>query len=176
MKYFKKIEGEKVYLSPINVEDAEKYVKWLNDEKINRYLTLYNSIISLTGEKELLEKVASEEFMLAIVKKDNDELLGNIGLNQIDYKNGRASLGIFIGEEENLSKGYGSEAIKLMVNYAFNNLRLHNIKLDVFEDNIRAQKAYQKCGFKEYGRRHEALFQNGKYLDEIMMEIINPNV
>ena len=176
MKYFKKIESEKVYLSPINVEDTEKYVKWLNDKRINQYLTIYNRLVSLTGEKEFLEKEGKKEFMLAIIKKENDELIGNIGLDTLDYKNGRATLGIFIGEEENLSKGYGSEAINLMVKYGFEVLRLHTINLKVFDDNPRAQKAYTKCGFKICGTYHESLYRDGKYHDEIVMEIINPNI
>lgn len=176
MKYFKKLEGEKIYLSPVNVDDVEAYVKWLNDTNITKYLTIYNSLISMTGERNFLENESTKEFMFAIVRKEGDLLLGNIGLDNIDYKNGRATLGIFIGEEDNLSKGYGSEAIKLIICYAFEELRLHNINLNVFDDNIRAQKAYVKCGFVECGRRHDALYRNGKYHDEIMMEIINPNI
>ena len=176
MKYFKRIEGERVYLSPINIDDAETYVKWLNDVKINQYLTCSNSYFSLVGEKEFLEKESSKEFMFAIVKQDNDELIGNVGLDGVDYKCGTASLGIFIGEQENLSKGYGSEAIKLLIDFAFNELRLHNIMLTVYDMNERAQKAYKKCGFKEFGRRHEARFHDGKYHDIIYMEVINDRI
>ena len=173
MKYFKKLEGEHVYLSPINVEDTEKYVKWLNNYDIVKYLNIYNSMVSLEGEREFLSKEANKEFMFAIIKKDNDELLGNVGLDSISYKNGSATLGIFMGEEANLGKGYGSEAIKLVIHYAFNDLRLHSINLKVFDDNLRAQKAYQKCGFVECGRLHDSLYRGGQYHDEIIMEIVN---
>lgn len=176
MRYFKKLEGERVYLSPVNVDDAEKYVKWLNNPNITQFLNVHNSLISLTGEREFLEKESCNEFMFAIIKKDEDELLGNIGLTKFNYKAGTAELGIFIGDEENLSKGYGSEAIKLLVKFGFEELRLHNIMLTVYDLNPRAQKAYIKCGFKEFGRRHEAIFRNGKYHDLIYMEIINDNV
>lgn len=173
MRYFRKLEGEKVYLSPINVDDYPIYTKWVNNPNINKYLTIQNKLISLFNEREILEGLSKEEFVFAIVKCDNDELIGNVGLQNIDYKNGNAELGIFIGEEDNLSKGYGSEAIKLLLNYAFNNLRLHNIMLTVYADNLRAIKAYTKCGFKEFGRRREALFRDGHYIDVIYMEIIN---
>ena len=123
-----------------------------------------------------MEKESVEEFMFAIVKQDNDELIGNVGLDKVDYKCGTADLGIFIGEQENLSKGYGSEAIKLLVDFAFKELRLHNIMLTVYDMNERAQKAYQKCGFKEFGRRHEARFHDGKYHDIIYMEVINDKI
>ena len=173
MKYFRKLNGEKVYLSPINEEDYELYVKWLNNSNITQYLNCNDSLITLSNEKETLAKLANEEFVFGIIRSEDDTLLGNIGLTNINYKNGIASLGIFIGEEENLSKGYGSEAIKLLINFAFKELRLHNIMLTVLSNNERAIRAYQKCGFKEFGRRHDAYFRNGEYIDLIYMEIIN---
>lgn len=173
MKYFKKLEGERIYLSPMNPEDAELYTKWLNNPNITKYLSTHNALVSLNGEREYLEEFSKHEFCLAIIKKDNDELLGNIAIEDIDYKNGTAELGIFIGEESNLSKGYGSEAIKLLTNYAFKELRLHTIMLRTLDINERAQRAYEKCGFKEYGRRHESRFIDGKYHDMVYMELIN---
>ena len=175
MKYFKKMEGEKVYLSPINLDDTELYVKWLNNPRITDFLDCNDNLITLSNEKEFLEKIANEEFTFAIVKKEDDTLLGNVGLTKIDYKNGRAELGIFIGEEDNLSKGYGSEAIKLLLEFAFNEIRLHTVMLTVFSNNPRAIKAYNKCGFKEFGRRHEAIYHKGEYIDLIYMEVINEN-
>ena len=130
----------------------------------------------IEGEREFLEKESTKEFMFAIINKETDQLLGNIGLHHLDYKNGNASLGIFLGDEENLGKGYGSEAIKLLISFTFNDLRLHNIMLTVYDFNERAIKAYRKCGFKEFGRRHEARFFNGKYHDIIYMEIINDKI
>ena len=175
MKYFKKMEGEKVYLSPINLDDTELYVKWLNNPRITDFLDCNDNLITLSNEKDFLEKIANEEFTFAIVKKEDDTLLGNVGLTKIDYKNGRAELGIFIGEEDNLSKGYGSEAIKLLLEFAFNEIRLHTVMLTVFSNNPRAIKAYNKCGFKEFGRRHEAIYHKGEYIDLIYMEVINEN-
>ncbi len=173
MKYFKKLVGERIYISPMNPDDAEIYTKWLNDENIVQYLSIHNSLVSIPGEKEYLDNCCKQEFHMCIVKLDNDELIGNIALENIDYKNGSAELGIFIGEESNLSKGYGSEAINLMTNFGFKELRLHTIYLTVFGNNERAKKAYTKCGFTECGRRHEALYRDGKYYDLIYMELIN---
>ena len=173
MKYFKKMIGEKVYLSPLNPDDYEKYTKWLNNKNIAQYISIYNGMVSLSGEKEYLENMSKKEFNYAIVTLSNDELIGSISFNEIDYKNGTATLGIFIGEEDNLSKGYGSDAINLLIDFAFNELRLHSIILTVHSNNLRAIKCYTKCGFKEFGRRHEALYKNGEYVDLIYMEIIN---
>ena len=173
MKYFKRLEGERIYLSPMNPDDAEIYTKWLNDPKITQYLSIHNAQVSLFGEREYLEEYSKKEFHFGIVKKENDQLIGNIAFDTIDYKNGHAELGIFIGDEENLSKGYGSEAIKLLTEFGFKTLRLHSIMLRTLDINERAQKAYQKCGFKEFGRRHESKFIEGKYHDMVYMELIN---
>ena len=173
MRYFKKLEGELVYISPMNPEDAEIFTKWLNNPDITKYLSIHNGLVSVAGERDYLEKFSKEEFHLSIIKKDNDTIIGNIALEHLDYKNGSAEFGIFIGDDENLGKGYGSEAIKLLTSYGFQELRLHTIYLTVLDNNPRAKRAYEKCGFVECGRRHEALFRNGKYIDLIYMELIN---
>ena len=173
MKYLKKLEGERVYLSPMNPEDAEIYAKWLSNPNINQYLSLHNSLVTKEGEQDYLNKFCKEEFHLAIIKKENDELIGNIGLEGLDYKNGTCELGIFIGDENNLGKGYGTEAVKLLTEFAFKELRLHSIYLRTYDFNERAIKSYEKCGFKEFGRRHESRFTDGKYHDMVYMELIN---
>ena len=172
MKYFKKIAGERLYLSPMNVEDVETYVKWLNDRKVTDNLGMTRSICTLPGEKEYIESKKSTDYDFSIVLND-DTLIGNISLMDVNLVSRKATLGIFIGDEENRSKGYGTEAMKLLVDYGFNILGLHNIDLNVFAFNERAIKAYEKVGFKEYGRRHESYFLDGKFHDEISMEIIN---
>ena len=173
MKYFKKLIGEHVYISPMNPEDAEIYTKWLNNPNIVQFLNVHNSLVSIPSEREYLDNFCKKEFHLAIIKKENDELIGNIGLDDVNYKNGTAELGIFIGEEENLGKGYGSEAINLLTDYCFKELRMHTVYLTVYSNNPRAKKSYEKCGFVECGRRHEAVFLGGKYIDLIYMELIN---
>ena len=172
MKYFKKIIGERLYLSPMNSEDAETYVKWLSDRAVTDNLGMTSNIINLQGEKEYLGSKKENSYDFSIVLND-DTVIGNIGLMRADLVSGKATLGIFIGDESNRNKGYGTEAMKLLVDYGFNILGLHNIDLNVFEFNKQAIKAYEKVGFKEYGRRHEAYFLDGKYHDEISMEIIN---
>ena len=172
MKYFKKIAGERLYLSPMNVEDVETYVKWLNDRKVTDNLGMTRSICTLPGEKEYIESKKSTDYDFSIVLND-DTLIGNISLMDVNLVSRKATLGIFIGDEENRSKGYGTEAMKLLVDYGFNILGLHNIDLNVFALNERAIKAYEKVGFKEYGRRHESYVLDGKFHDETSMEIIN---
>ena len=109
--------------------------------------------VTIESEKEYLEKHAKDEATFGIIELKTDKLLGSIGLENIDYISRKATLGIFIGEKETRNKGYGTEAIQLILDYGFNYLNLNNIKLDVLSFNERAIACYKKCGFKEYGRR-----------------------
>ena len=93
-------------------------------------------------------------------------------IEDINSINRTATLGIFIGDKNFRGNGYGTEAIRLLLDYGFNYMNLNNIKLDVMEFNERAIKCYKKCGFKEYGRRRKCRFINGKYYDSIEMDIL----
>jgi len=172
MKYFKKLVGERVYLSPVNIEDAEKYTKWLNDFNITDYIGRSGKVITLEEEKQWFQNMNDQKIVFAIVKLENDELIGNTGIHDIDYINRTATLGIFIGEKENWNKGYGTEVFNMLLDYSFNYLNLNNIKLDVMEFNPRAIACYKKSGFKEIGRRRKSKFINGKYYDTISMDIL----
>lgn len=172
MKYFKKLVGDRIYLSPRNTEDAEIFTKWLNDFQVTDYTGRSSQLLSLAEEKEYLEKNSSQEATFIIVDLNSDTLIGAIGLEQIDHISKIATLGIFIGEADYRSKGYGTEAIKLLLEYGFKYLNLNNIDLRVFEFNSRAIACYKKCGFNEYGRRRKCKFLNGNYYDEILMDIL----
>ncbi|WP_027339748.1 GNAT family N-acetyltransferase [Halonatronum saccharophilum] len=172
MKYFKKIVGERVYLSPMNPNDVEKYTKWINDLEVSINLGNPAQIYSLGKEKELLEELSKEGNNLAIVDLERDELIGNCGLMNINQINRTAELGIFIGDKGYWSKGFGREAINLLLDYGFNLLNLNNILLKVYSFNKRAIKCYKRCGFKEIGRRREAYILGNKRYDFIYMDIL----
>lgn len=172
MKYLKKLVGEKIYLSPRSIEDAEKFAEWLNDFETTDYTGRSHQIITIEAEKDYLEKNINEEAIFAIVENENNKLIGTISLEKIDHVKRIATLGIFIGDKNYRGKGYGTEAIKLILDYGFNYLNLNNIKLDLMEFNQRALACYKKCGFKEYGRRRKCNFINGKYYDTIEMDIL----
>ena len=172
MKYFKKLVGDSIYLSPRSTEDAEKYTEWMNDFETTDYTGRSGAIMTIEKEKEYLESHSGDEACFAIVRLEDDELIGTIGLEKIDHLNRKATLGIFIGDKESRNKGYGTEAIKLILEYGFRYLNLKNIKLNVIEFNQRAKACYEKCGFKEYGRRRKCCFINGKYYDKIEMDIL----
>ena len=172
MKYLKKLLGDRIYLSPRNVEDVEKFAEWINDFEVTDYIGMSGQIMSLEGERKYLLENSNPEAIFSIITINEDKLIGSVGLESIDYINRTATLGIFIGDKEYLSKGYGTEAIRLLLDYGFNYMNLHNIKLNLLSVNERALKCYKKCGFKETGRIRENRFINGKYYDTIAMDIL----
>ncbi len=173
MKYFKKLIGDRIYLSPRNIEDVEKFTEWLNDFETTDYLGKSRIVTTLYGEKKYLEENNSPEANFVIVTNDDNKMIGTVSLENINHINRCATLGIFIGDKDFRSKGYGTEAIKLILEYGFKYLNLKNIKLDLMEFNERALKCYKKCGFKEYGRRRKCKFVDGKYYDLIEMDILS---
>ena len=172
MKYFKKLVGERIYLSPRSTEDVEKFTQWLNDFETTDYIGRSGMIMTKEAEKKFLEENTNTEANFAIVTLDEDKLIGTISIENINYINRKGVLGIFIGDKEYRDNGYGTEAIRLILDYGFNYLNLNNIKLDLMEFNQRALNCYKKCGFKEYGRRRKCNFVNGKYYDTIEMDIL----
>jgi len=172
MKYFKKMLGKKCYLSPINQTDYEQYTEWLNDLEVSKYLSLSSLNITLESEKKALENI-SKEHNYAIIDLTTNKLIGNVGLMDINNINRTAEIGIFIGDKEFQNLGYGTEAIKLLLNYSFNILNLKNILLRTYSFNQRALKCYEKCGFKIIGKRRNSQYFTGEYHDIIFMDILS---
>ena len=170
--YFKKLVGEKVYLSPRDVNDAAKYLEWLCDYETAKFLNYNSRVLTLDEERQKLANPKEHSVNLSIIDKENDELIGSIGLGKIEYTHGTAELGIFIGEKDYRSHGYGSEAIKLLLGFAFDELNLNNVMLKVLSFNERAIKAYKKCGFKKFGVWEKSHYVGGEYCDIIFMNVL----
>ena len=171
MKYLPKLEGEGVFLSPISLDDAEVYAAWLNDLGTVRYLTLASAQISVHGEREALDRL-SRGHNYAIVERSSATLLGNCGLLEIDHVDRTAEVGLFIGEEGMRGKGYGTEALRLLADYAFNVLNIRNLMLRTYAYNERGLRSYRKAGFREIGWRRGAHFYGGDYHDVIYMDLL----
>lgn len=169
--YFKKLVGKKCYLSPMSVEDADKYTEWLNDLETTKYLTLAPAQITAHGEKDAIVQL-SKEHNYAIVELGTDTLIGNCGLMDIDHINRTAEIGIFIGDKKFLGAGYGREAMSLLLGYAFDYLNLNNVMLRVYSFNERAIKSYESLGFKTIGKRRKAILREGMESDELYMDML----
>ncbi len=171
MKYFEKIKGDRMYLSPMCVSDAGIYTKWMNDKDVTENLGGMAKIVTYKDEKDWIIK-NNNGYNFAMILRDGDRLLGNVSLMDVNLINRTASLGIFIGEKEDRNKGYGKEAIKLILNYGFNSLNLNNIMLKVYSFNERAINTYEKVGFKKFGVRKACYYRDGIVYDEVYMEIL----
>ncbi len=169
------IYGERVRLRAIEREDVPRFVRWFNDPEVRQFLTMYRPL-SRAEEERWVESLASrrEDVVLAIEVRAGDQWvhIGNVGLHRIDWKNRTATLGIVIGEREYWGKGYGTEAVRTMLRYAFEELGLNRVELETYSFNPRAIRCYEKAGFKREGVRRQALYRNGKFHDVILMGIL----
>lgn len=176
MQYFKKLVGDRIYLSPkgASEEEIEKFTEWMNDFQVSDYIGRSGQLVSLMGEKSWLENTdqCNENRNFNIVDLNNNKLVGTVGLEQFNWIERSAVLGIFIGDKDYRSNGYGTEAIKLLLEYGFKYLNLHSIRLSLISINERAHKCYLKCGFKDVGINRDRFFVNGKYYDMINMDIL----
>src|SRR5215510_5319044 len=170
--YFKKLIGEKCYLSPMNINDAEKYTEWLNDLEVTYNLGIYHSIINTETEKEFLQKL-SKEHNYSIIDCKSNELIGTCGFIEVDHLNQTAEAGIFIGNKNYWNKGYGTESFGLLLDYGFKALNLHNVMLKVYSFNKNAIKLYEKIGFKTIGIRRNALKRGNEVFDIVFMDILD---
>jgi RimJ/RimL family protein N-acetyltransferase len=174
MGHYKKVAGEKCYLSPPAVEDPERWAEWDNDLETTLLLGgEVHQIITAEREKEwTAEGVRRGDPVFSILEQGSDRLIGRGMLFDIDQLNRSAKLGILIGEKDCWSRGYGEEAVRLLLDFGFNLLNLNSIMLGVFAFNRRAIRCYQKVGFKEIGRRRQARLVNGCKYDSVLMDIL----
>jgi diamine N-acetyltransferase len=169
------IEGELVALGPLRRDLLSIYQRWIND--LGTMRTLGVPPLPMTSEKEQdwYERLSKSEddVPFTIYEKETLRPIGNTGLHGVDYRNRSATFGIMIGEPECRGKGYGTETTRLMLDYGFIALGLHNVLLTVFAFNSVGIRAYRKAGFKEIGRRRECRLMGGKLWDEIYMDCLS---
>lgn len=165
---------DNVYLRALELSDVERTSRWHNDTELYRLLVSPFRYVGRSAEEEWLRRkcaYSQTEFQLAICLKDTAQHIGNVHLRNIDWVARVAEVGIFIGEAEHWSKGYGRQALRQILRHAFRDLGLLRIFLTVLEDNHRAIRAYEKCGFVAEGRLRNHAFKGGKFKDLIFMGI-----
>lgn len=168
-------ESSRIRLRKITKDDFELYHKWRNDMTVMYSTNPSLDVYPLETTREFVEQVIlgndiAKSYLM--IEKENEVSIGIVSLANIDYKNRNAECIIEIGEKEYWGKGYGSEGLKLLLDYAFYELNLHRISLRVFSFNDRAIHLYTKLGFKKEGRSRESLFRNGEWHDIIHMGIL----
>ena len=174
MTYYKKLIGKKCYLSPPSLEDAERWTEWDNDLEVTIPMGEEAYIpFSVEKNREIIENlITKQNHNFNIVDLKTNKPIGRCMLFAVDQVDRRAMFGIGIGDKTYWDKGYGQEATRLLLDYGFNLLNLHNIMLGVYSFNQRAIACYKKIGFKEIGRRREARIIGGKKYDVVLMDTL----
>lgn len=162
------LNGKIVRLTSIKEKDYEIIEDWFNDVNFLRHYDMLPAIPQTCIEvKKSIDEFAygKNSFVFGIRIIDSDILVGIIGLFDIQWANGVGTFFIGIGDNNSSGKGYGIEALRLLLDFGFNELNLHRIQLNVISYNERAIKLYEKAGFKREGVFRELLFRDNKRYD-----------
>lgn len=158
------ITGERLYLRPLEpAQDNHLYSTWLNDVEIRRYFSVYPT--SDTRAKERIDNLykSTNHIIFGIALKEDNRLIGLVGLKDINLLNQSAEFYVIIGDRNIQGRGYGTEATKLMLRYGFLELNLNRIQTQDMEDNIGGWRADEKAGFKYEGTMREVIARFGTY-------------
>ncbi|PLS15933.1 GNAT family N-acetyltransferase [Bacillus sp. M6-12] len=167
------LEGERVYLRPISIDDAESYFTKLFHAETRKLTGTQKSFTREFIYDYVDRKTKDPTSLLFIIALcDDDSVIGDIAIQDVDSMNRNANIRISIDEAAHQGKGYGKEAMNLMLDYGFGILNLHRIELNVFSYNERAARVYEQLGFTKEGVQRDALYYNHQYHDSIMMSIL----
>ncbi|MEB9684960.1 GNAT family N-acetyltransferase [Bacillus thuringiensis serovar pingluonsis] len=168
-----RLESERIYLRPLCELDAPIILKSTMDTEI-RYMTGTKSTFSLEQIKTHIAHINNDSSRhdFAICLQSNNEMIGELSILDIDEKNKRAGFRISMLSIALTGQGYGTEAIKIVLRFVFEQLSLNRLQLEVFSHNLRGIKAYEKVGFVKEGTLRQSLFYNDIYSDEIIMAIL----
>jgi RimJ/RimL family protein N-acetyltransferase len=169
------IRGEKVYLRPPERGDIDDFVRWFNDADTLRYLSMRGPMGHAAEERwfdGMLERYGKRDYLFVICLLDSGRAIGTVGLHEVDEEAGSAAFGIAIGEKAEWDKGYGTDALNAISDFGFGELRLERIWLDVYEQNLRGQRSYEKAGFTREGIMRGAIFKHGEFADVHRMSLL----
>jgi len=172
-------KGDLVRLSAFDNEElAKAYANWTRDSELTRLFdggasVLYSAKARTGFFEKWLKMDAPDQYYFSIRKLDDNRLLGDIGLDVInDWGSRDAFVGLGIADRNDWGKGYGTDAMKIILRFAFTELNLRRVTLSVFEYNPRGIRSYEKVGFHHEGRLREILLRDGKRWDMLYMGIL----
>lgn len=169
------LNGKTISLKPIDSIDIDTIMVWRNNLEVKSGIMSHPFPVTKEMEVEWYNKVISSKesniVYFKIVLNKGNICIGYVLLNNVNYINSNAYLGIVIGDEINRGKGYAKETMELLLDYAFNYLNLNKILLEVNEENTPAVKLYKRLGFAIEGNLKENYFSKGKYHNILIMSI-----
>ncbi|KGJ25596.1 MULTISPECIES: GNAT family N-acetyltransferase [Staphylococcus] len=162
-----------INLRALKKSDSNLILNWMKNEKLRYLIGTVYPITELEHENWFQNRMLEKDNRMFVIDLDNEKSIGIVGFKNLDWVNRNSELFIYIGDEEYWGKGYGTQALELIIKFAFNNLNLHMLYLEVFSYNKNATKTYERLGFKQDGILRQSKFQDGKYYDKIIMSKIN---
>lgn len=173
MDKIRKFSGLHCYLTPIDGKEAELVAKWSNDTVLSMKTGDISDMISVETQKSYLESMTGARgYGFYIVSLPEDSIVGVIRFMRINWISKNAIMGIFIGEENARGRGIGEEATKMILDFGFHVLNLKNVMVEIYSFNHPSLSLAQKCGFKEIGRRRNAIFFGDRAFDEVFLDIL----
>lgn len=173
------LESDIFYLRKISIDDCdENYLKWMNNPEINKYLESRFTTHTIDSLKDFVNSMNNSEnnVLFAIVDKESDTHIGNIKLGNIHPIHKYADIGLLIGDKNYWGRGIATNAIKLVSEFAFDELNLRKVLAGVYENNIGSIKAFEKCGFKKAYVKKDNYYFEGKFIDAFVFELYNENL
>ncbi len=168
------VAGELITLGPVSIDLVPAITRWMND--FSGTMTLGakpQGPVMEDTERRWVESLASSDNRLFVIReRATGRPIGTTDLSDIDYRNRAATFGINIGEADARGRGYGTEATRLVLDYAFTVVGLHSVRLGVASFNAAGLRAYAKAGFRECGRWRECWWFAGKLWDEVLMDCL----
>ncbi len=161
-------------LRPPTEQDLPLFVRWLNDPEVRYWLSMADGPeFTLESEREWYEEMRADPAQVIwCIETEEGQPIGNLGLRAIDEAQGRATLGIAICEKDFWGRGYGTEAIRQVLRYAFTELGLRRVALGTDEDNLRGIRCYEKCGFVREGLLRAYRVRRGRPVDGVVMAVL----
>ena len=171
------LTGNTIYLRALEPEDLEFIYAIENNESVwevsNTQTPYSRFLIRQYLENAHQDIYEAKQLRLAICLSDTFEAIGLIDLFDFDPKNNRAGVGIIISNESNRNSGIGSEALQLVINYAFNQLQLHQLYANIGSDNEISKQLFTKFGFQKIGTKKDWIKVDNIFKDEILFQLIN---
>lgn len=162
-------------LRELERKDLPVINRWRNDPALIAMLGAPFRFINLNVDEKWFDSYMANRnhaVRCAVVDEEADEILGLVSLVSIDPLNRSAELHIMIGDRENQGRGLGTFAVHAMLKHGFYNMNLRRIELSVLEDNARARHLYEKCGFVQEGRKRQARYKSGSYVDMLLYALL----
>lgn len=167
-------EDAGIYLRKMTLEDTDNIVAWRNSDGVRKHF-IYQGLFTRESHENWIHTMVEtgRVVQLIICERAGDRPIGSVYIRDIDEQHHKGEYGIFIGEETARGRGLGTAAARLMIRYAFEELKLHRLFLRVYAENARAIGSYEKAGFVREAYLHDDVYVDGSYRDIVLMAVIN---